>query len=225
MFERYAIFHTERAGALADFGAAWLGWDSAAGAARAHPGLGSLDVAALTGVPRNYGFHATLKPPFRLAAGETAEALAGAVAALAARQAPVAIDGLRLADLGKFVALVPEGDTRALEGLAAAVVTGLDRFRGPQSAADLARRRAAGLTARQEAYLAQWGYPYVLGEFRFHMTLTGALPDALRGQVVAALAPVLGPLLPRPHIIDALTLMGQDADGMFRQIHRYALTG
>ena len=36
----------------------------------------------------------------------------------------------------------------------------------------------SGLTDRQEALLTQWGYPYVMEEFRFHITLTGALDPA-----------------------------------------------
>ena len=32
-----------------------------------------------------------------------------------------------------------------------------------------------GITARQDALLQQWGYPFVLEEFRFHMSLTGSL--------------------------------------------------
>ncbi len=42
---------------------------------------------------------------------------------------------------------------------------------------ELQRRRAANLTPRQEFLLMHWGYPYVLDEFRFHMTLTRRLPD------------------------------------------------
>jgi hypothetical protein len=38
------------------------------------------------------------------------------------------------------------------------------------------RRLAADLNARQIENLERWGYPYVLEDFRFHMTLTGSLP-------------------------------------------------
>ena len=41
--------------------------------------------------------------------------------------------------------------------------------------AELARRRAGGLTPRQDELLQRWGYPFVLEEFRFHMSLTGPL--------------------------------------------------
>ena len=48
-------------------------------------------------------------------------------------------------------------------------------FARPPGAAELERRRKAGLSAAQEKMLLRWGYPYVLDEFRFHLTLTGRL--------------------------------------------------
>ena len=44
---------------------AWLGWDAERGAPVPQPDL--LEIADLTASPRLYGFHATLKPPMRLA--------------------------------------------------------------------------------------------------------------------------------------------------------------
>jgi hypothetical protein len=41
--------------------------------------------------------------------------------------------------------------------------------------AELARRRVADLTPRQDALLQRWGYPFVLEEFQFHLSLTGPL--------------------------------------------------
>ena len=113
----------------------------------------------------------------------------------------------------------------ALAALAAAAVARFDRFRVPSEPAELARRRAQRLTARQEALLQRWGYPHVMEEFRFHMTLTGALPEADLAAVEAALASVLAPLLPAPFIVDALTLLGADGEGRFHQIARVPLTG
>lgn len=40
-------------------------------------------------------------------------------------------------------------------------------------AAGLARRRERPLSPQQEIYLARWGYPYVLEEFRFHWRANG----------------------------------------------------
>ncbi|MBL8562189.1 MAG: DUF1045 domain-containing protein, partial [Gemmobacter sp.] len=121
--KRYAIYYAPAPGAFAQAGAAWLGWDAASGQAVAQPDPG---LEAVTVAPRKYGFHGTLKPPFRLAEGQDVTALQAAVAALAGRLAPVSLPGLRLRDLDGFLALTPEGDTRDLQALAAEVVTALE---------------------------------------------------------------------------------------------------
>ncbi len=225
-WRRYAIYFTPE-GALAERGAAWLGWDAAAGAARAHPSLSGLPrpVDEITARPRKYGVHATLKPPFRLAAGRSEADLDAALAAFAEGRPVVLLHGLEVARLGRFLALRPVGETGRLEALAAAVVEVFDPFRAPPTEEEIARRRAARLTPRQEALLSRWGYPYVMEEFRFHMTLSGPLaPDELE-RTAAVLAGHFAPVLPAPFVVDGVTLLGEDERGRFHHLHRYALTG
>ena len=224
-FQRYAVYVMPD-GPLARFGAAWLGWDALSGRPVDHPVVAGLPrpLAEITATPRKYGLHATIKPPFRLAEGTTLAALMADLAGLCDRQGPVTLDGLRLTRLGSFLALTPAGDTTALHALAARAVTDLDRHRAPLTAADLARRRAgAALTPAQEENLTRWGYPYVLDQFRFHITLTGSLPKPEATAVEAALAPHLAPLLQGPCTIDSLCLLGEDGAGLFHLIHRYPL--
>lgn len=224
-YRRYAVYYTPPPGAFADFGATWLGWDIAAGAPVPHTPADYADLPRLTDTPRRYGFHATIKPPFALAAGMEPEALTHAVADLARTLPPARADGLRLSRIGRFLALVPEGDNADIDALAAAFVTGLDAFRAPPSEADLARRRAAGLSRAQEENLVRWGYPYVLGEFRFHMTLSGPLSDAEADDMERILAEHLAGILPRPFVIGEMTLAGEDADRRFHELSRHRLGG
>lgn len=226
MFERYAIYYTPDPSApLGTFGAAWLGWDSAIGATRPHPVVADLDVAAVTETPRKYGFHGTIKPPFRLVDGQSATALQDALAVFCANQAPVRLQGLELARLGRFLALVPNGSARDLGTLAAQAVQELDVFRAPPTAAELSKRRAAGLNPAQEAHLVRWGYPYVLDQFRFHLTLSGKLDKDTAAKAERALSDLLADITLTPYHIDSLTLLGEAPDGRFHHIHRYALTG
>ena len=182
-------------------------------------------MAEITEAARKYGFHGTVKPPFRLAAGTSAIALHHAMHALCGRLAPVTLPGLALEQLGGFVALTPEGDQTALAALAARVVEGLDPFRAPPDAAEIARRRVDQLTERQRAHLMRWGYPYVMEDFQFHLTLTGDLPEPEARVVAVVLEPLLKPVLPVPFRVDTLCLFGQAQDGRFRLLHRYALSG
>lgn len=223
-FSRFAVYWRPEPGPLADFGAAWLGWDPATGTCVDHPAM-DLDVATITQTPRKYGLHGTIKPPIRLADGTTADALRDAFDALCAGLAPVQMDGLELSRLGGFLALTPQGDPTDLAALAGAAVRGLDAFRAPTPEAELARRRKAGLTPAQERNLMDWGYPYVMDEFRFHVTLTGKLTPEQAQTTADAIAPVIGPLCPRPFAVTSLTLLGEDDAGRFHDIHRAALGG
>jgi len=224
MFERYAVFYTP-AGALAEFGAAWLGWDSAAGNWTAHEKLGDVDVAKITATPRKYGLHGTLKAPFRLASEATQATLETAMKSFAARTASCEIGPLALRHQNGFVALRPEQNSVNLQEIAATIVRSFDMFRAPLTPAEIERRRRARLSPRQDAQLLEWGYPFVLDDFHFHLTLSGALPASAAEPVMSALAARLMPLVANPFILDAVTLMGEDREGMFHQIHRYALTG
>jgi hypothetical protein len=160
---RYAVYAVPAPGhALGEVAEAWLAAE---------------DFAELMGDARRYGFHGTLKAPFRLADGRDEEALAAAVAGLAGPAMPVLLE-LR-DDLG-FPALRPVAPVPALDALAASAVTDLDGYRAPLSPGELARRHAASLSARQSALLERWGYPYVLDEFRFHMTLGARSTDPAR---------------------------------------------
>lgn len=225
-FTRYAIyFAPPDAAEWAQFANSWLGWDIETGTALAHPVIDGVDVATVTEVPRKYGLHATIKPPFRLRDGQTVEALHDACARVAASQPVVVQDGLTIARLGRFLALRPLGDEAALNALAAACVRELDSFRAPPAQSELDRRRASGLTAQQDANLLQWGYPYVMDAFRFHITLSGKLDKATLTTVEAAMQSRLAPLLPQPFQIDDLALVGEAEDGRFHLLHRYALSG
>ena len=79
------------------------------------------------------------------------------------------------------------------------------------------------LSKRQIAYLDRFGYPYVFEEFRFHLTLTGALPQAIREPVRQALAEAYIRSVPlAPNMLDALAVVKQDRrDGRFRLIERF----
>jgi len=225
-FHRYAIYHTPR-GALARFGAGWLAWDVQTGQPATPPDIGGLPAPweEITATPRKYGFHATVKPPFRLAEGWTETDLLTAFTTHCDLAAPVTLDGLELAQLGRFLALVPIGDTGPLNRLAADTVRTLDPFRAALTDADIARRRASGLTPEQDALLLQWGYPYVMGQFRCHYTLSGKLPKAQATRLRDILDHHVTPLIPRPFILDTLSPCGEDAAGRFHLVHRATLSG
>jgi putative phosphonate metabolism protein len=154
-------------------GAAWLGRDPDSGAATVQPEIAGID--EVTTEPRVYGFHATLKPPMRLANGRSWDGLVDATHELAARIAPFELPTLAVMDVHGFLALREKAFCPPLQALADACVERLDAFRAPSSETELARRRRARLTDAQESMLVRFGYPYVLNTWFFHMTLTRRL--------------------------------------------------
>lgn len=225
-YRRHAVYFAPPAGGpLAAFGAAWLGWDASAGQDRSHPDIANLPLSVdeITATPRPYGFHGTLKPPFRLE-GE-AERLEDAIQAIAAATPAFETPRLRLSRLGGFLALVPSRQCQALADLAFACVRDLDGFRAPPSPQELAKRRAKGLTEEQERMLAAWGYPYVGPEFRFHLTLTGWFDEATAEAIRAALAPHTAPFAQAPMPVEEICWFGEAEDKRFHLIRRFPLTG
>jgi putative phosphonate metabolism protein len=223
---RFAVYHAPPEGTpLADLAARWLGRDAATGAPLARPALPGLEPAraeVLTESPRFYGFHGTLKAPFALAGGATAGDLIAAVDRFAAGRCAFDIPPLRVRALGAFVALMPSAPAPALDDLAAACVRAFESLRAPPDAAELARRRAAGLTPAQQGNLERWGYPYVMDDFRFHMTLTGRIADdAERAAVAEGLAALFAPVLAGPESVAGLAVFHQpDRRSPFRLVHR-----
>jgi putative phosphonate metabolism protein len=226
-FKRYAIYYAPPEGSFAREAAEWLGWDPATGAALPHPDWSGLPaaVADLTAEPRKYGFHGTLRAPFRPVEGLTEPDLRRGLNLLASTLAIAEMPGLELVNLDGFLAFVPAGDASSLATLAEEVVRGTNGWRAPLSEAEIARRRPDRLTDRQRDHLARWGYPYVMEDFQFHLTLTGRLdPEAAR-VTQSVLAERFAPHLPHPFRIADLCLFGEAMDGRFHILHRAALSG
>src|SRR4051794_28365812 len=152
---------------------AWLGRDVVTGAPVRQPDIPN--IAEATAEPRRYGFHATLKPPMRLAEEHTWQDLVRAVRALAADIPPFDLPRLSVQDVQGFLALRETVPCPPLQALCDACVAKLDAFRAPPTEAELMRRRQARLSPAHDAMLQRWGYPYVFNEWFFHMTLTRRL--------------------------------------------------
>lgn len=184
--------------------------------------------------PRRYGFHATLKAPFRVADGHSAEALAGWALGRAAGRASVPLPPLAPVWFDGFLALRPtEGDPGAdspLRCLADEWVAALDAWRAPLGASERARRRPERLTDVERRHLDRWGYPFVFETWRFHMTLSGPVPadmsQVARASVLDAAARHFGPALRGPLHIGALNLCAEPEPGApFVRWRRLPLAG
>jgi len=227
-YQRYAVYYAPKADSdLAAFGNSWLGRDPETGREMDRPaaiGLADGEVAAITVSPSRYGFHGTLKPPFALKDGQTRVQLERAIADYCAAASSVTCGPLLLKSIGSFIALIPTAPTDQLGVLASGLVQALDGFRQPEDEAAMNKRRASGLSDRQEEYLVRWGYPYVMEEFRFHLTLTDKLDPDRMMRARDAVAPIVAPLCQSPFVVSEVCLFGDPGAGRpFDLLGRFAL--
>jgi hypothetical protein len=226
---RYGLyFAPEDDSALARFGWAWLGRRPGDSTLLALPpsGLDPARQAEVVAEARRYGFHATLKPPFRLADGASRQALCRAAEAFAAKRRGFVEPPFALAELHGFLAIRPLRHSAAIAALADDAVRLFDRFRAPAGAAERRKRLAQSLTERQKRNVDDWGYPYVFDDFRFHMTLTCRLDAEERALYRAALLALAGPVLAEPVVFNSLCLFEQaDAEAPFVLTERFAFSG
>lgn len=228
---RYALYYAPRSEeGLATAASRWLGWNPDGGRAQPRPHLNGIDanrLAEITAEPRRYGFHGTLKPPMALVDDASESDLLAAVGTFAARLKPIRIGSMVLSNLSGFFALVPQSRSVELQELADRCVVEFDEFRRPPDEAELGRRRKAGLSSRQEQLLVRWGYPYVLEEWRFHLTLTGRIADEAEREAVRTLlgqrfaAHIEQPLLVR----DLCVFRQTSPDRPFTVLARFRLGG
>jgi putative phosphonate metabolism protein len=228
-YPRYAIYYAPAPGSDLDrFGAQLLGYDAfgggdlpfADGIEQTVP-----DWRELTQDPRKYGFHATLKAPMPLASSTTEAELLAACESFANTPRTIPVIRPVVDSISGFITVVAAEPSNELERLAADCTRDFDSFRAPLTPEDRARRNPSRLTPRQRDYLDHWGYPYVMEDFRFHLTLTGRLDAERRAAILPILQRRFAALGITTLAIDRIALFRQDnADSRFRIIGHYGLT-
>lgn len=225
MPERFALYFAPEEGSeLASFGRHWFAPEANSGPPTfPAPALHPETILSLTAKPRHYGFHATLKPPFQLRPHMPRAALFDRLSQFCAQRQSIIAPPLHPCCLGSFIALRFSRQCPEVDDLAAQCVRLFDDFRLPPGNEELQRRRAHRLSNRQELLLRQWGYPYVLDEFRFHLTLTQPLADERQRQAMLGLLQQLtAPFRQLPTNIFSIALFHQtDTSRPFSLLHRF----
>lgn len=213
MSRRYAIYYAPSPGSeLESFGRHWLGRDHITGKPVEPPRLDGVDPdeqAEVTRSARHYGFHATLKAPFELAADKDREELYAKAREFAAARDVFEAPSLQITMVSRWVAFTLSSPSASMSNLAADCVRDFEDFRAPLSAADIERRRKSGLTQRQDEQLIAYGYPHIFDDFHFHMTLAGPLEKARQGRVHAIIQAMAPPLDDTPFRVDAIAIYEQ----------------
>jgi len=226
-FSRYAVYYSPSEGsALFKFGASWLGWDTIKAKKVARPIFENLsfEITEITEFQSRYGFHGTLKPPFALVKNRSLFELKHALSKLVGTIRQFEIPEMSLKVVDGFVALVPKVKNDRIGFLANKCVEYLDNFRELESIEEIEKRRAVELSSSQEYNLKKWGYPYVMNDFKFHLTLSGKLKLEVANAVIEFLNSELQCVLNSPFPVDAICLFGERAsDQKFQLIKRFPL--
>ncbi|MGI6246393.1 MAG: DUF1045 domain-containing protein [Pseudochelatococcus sp.] len=236
---RYAVyFAPEPTDALWRFGSAVLGYDGASGEEVPQLVPEGFEAPAwrlLTADPRLYAFHATIKAPFRLAADQTEETLAAALTEFAASRQRFVLPALQVTAIadrqgGAFIALTESKGlgsrglaepTPALLALERDTVKVFEPFRAPLTDKEFAKRCPEALTERQLGHLKAYGYPHVFEDFRFHLTLTGRVPEEKVEKALNGLTKLYGEHVGQARVpVEALALYRQTGNERFRVFAR-----
>jgi hypothetical protein len=121
---------------------------------------------------------------------------------------------------GSFAALVPEAPPPGLAGLEERLVKSLRPLARDPDPGDAARR--GPLTERQAMNLTRWGYPFVLSDFSFHMSLAYTAEESF----LSVLEGYLPPEALAPFPLDSVSLCLQTGPGRpFRVLADFPLRG
>jgi hypothetical protein len=142
---------------------------------------------------------------------------------VAAGLQPFDLPPLKVENLDGFLALRESAPCPALHTLADSCVRETNIHRLAPSEAELASRRATGLTAEEEQLLQLWGYPYVMQRWRFHMTLSRRLTPAEMAMWRPAAETHFAPALTLQRRIHEISIFTQRLTGQFLLAERLPL--
>lgn len=227
---RYAVYYVPAPeSVLLHVGQRWLGRDVYSGdpvRRRMTLGLPLDQVTELTRSAARYGLHATLKAPFELAPDTSEDLLLSSARQLGSSLVPISAQ-LSVGAIGEFLALLLTENEQQVNELHRACLEYFEPQRAPLSEYDRTRRLQAPLSPEQLKALDQFGYPYILENFRFHITLTQRIKDAeRRASVQQLLTDIFDRAWTEPHVIDAISILRQDdRQQPFKVIERVLLRG
>jgi hypothetical protein len=182
--------------------------------------------ASITEDARRYGFHATLKPPFRLRDGASWADVLAAAGELARGVKAFPMPPLAVADTHGFLALRETEPSPALQALADAAIAELDHLRAAPTPAEIARRRPERLAPAERRMLERWGYPYCFATWFFHMTLSMRLDAAGHARWRPEADAHFAEAIAAPRVVDAIALFVEPSPGAaFTEAARIPLRG
>ncbi len=224
-YKRYAIYYAPSENSELDlFGKCLLGWDPYKGVETTKSDLSKLPsfkkFSSLVLTPKQYGFHGTIKAPFKLKNEYTYNDLENKVREISKQIHSFYFDQLIIKKLGNFIGLIPTNNLK-VNAVSNKFVEELDYLRDELSESEIKKRKPHKLTSNQKQMLFKWGYPYVFDEFKFHLTLTSKLNVVEIDDVLRSLQNILKQVNLNKISFNNICIFGQKSDEKFYFVQRF----
>jgi len=234
-YSRYAIYYAPpKESSLEEFGRYWFGWDpinakSINNKQRINylngfgiKNLKNIDKNVL--IARKYGFHGTLIPPFKLNKNYSTNTLFKKTEEIAKKLKKFKFYKFKLKKINNFYAFVQNKKNNNINKLSNRLVRELFKFRSPLTKKEIDRRNPSKLSKLQLNILYKWGYPYLMSEFNFHMTLASEVTGNKLYLELKKIERNKEIILNEINNFDKIYIFGENQKGMFENLENFSLS-
>ena len=227
-YSRYAIYYAPpKESSLEEFGRYWFGWDplNAKLINNKHRinYLNRFGIKNLINIDKNvliakkYGFHGTLIPPFKLNKNYSTNTLFK-------KNEEIAKKFKKFKKMNNFYAFVQNKKNNNINKLSNRLVRELFKFRSPLTKKEIDRRNPSKLSKLQLNILYKWGYPYLMSEFNFHMTLASEVTGNKLYLELKKIERNKEIILNEINNFDKIYIFGENQKGMFENLENFSLS-
>jgi len=228
-YSRYAIYYAPpKESNLEEFGRYWFGWDpinakSINNKQRINY-LNGFGIKNLKNIDKNvliakkYGFHGTLIPPFKLNKNYSTNTLFKKTEEIAKKLKKFKFYKFKLKKINNFYAFVQNKKNNNINKLSNRLVRELFKFRSPLTKKEIDRRNPSKLSKLQLNILYKWGYPYLMSEFNFHMTLASEVTGNKLYLELKKIERNKEIILNEINNFDKIYIFGENQKGMFENL-------
>ncbi len=234
-YSRYAIYYAPpKKSSLEEFGRYWFGWDplNAKLINNKHRinYLNRFGIKNLINIDKNvliakkYGFHGTLIPPFKLNKNYSTNTLFKKTEEIAKKFKKFKFYKFKLKKMNNFYAFVQNKKNNNINKLSNRLVRELFKFRSPLTKKEIDRRNPSKLSKLQLNILYKWGYPYLMSEFNFHMTLASEVTGNKLYLELKKIERNKEIILNEINNFDKIYIFGENQKGMFENLENFSLS-
>ena len=175
-------------------------------------------------IAKKYGFHGTLIPPFKLNKNYSTNTLFKKTEDITKKFKKFKFYKFKLKRLNNFYVFVQNKKNNNINKLSNRLVRELFKFRSPLTKKEIDRRNPSKLSKFQLNILYKWGYPYLMSEFNFHMTLASEVSGNKLYSELKKIENNKEIILNEINNFDKIYIFGENQKGMFENLENFSLS-